>query len=141
MNVKWSWRFGAILVGCLALAGCEGPSHEPTELSEQLQREIKLVAPTVGGPTKEFSVPEKPVDIASAVEGVLKDAGVHLVRTGRTAQGQWLLGKSLADRSVLVQILPVYPGRSTVKVTVEGGDNLARTLLDHLSSGISKKVQ
>jgi hypothetical protein len=40
-----------------------------------------------------------------------------------------------------VQILPIYPGRSTVKVTVEGADTLARELLSHLSADIGKRVR
>jgi hypothetical protein len=141
MNVKWSWRFGAILTVGLAVAGCRGPSTEPSELGGQMPREMTLAAPTVGGPSEEFSVERKPADVATAVETAMKDSGVRLVRTGSTAQGQWLLGKSLADRSVLVQILPIYPGRSTVKVTVEGGDTLARELLNHLSADIGKRIR
>jgi hypothetical protein len=75
------------------------------------------------------------------VEAALKDSGVGLVQERTSDAGRWLLGKSLADRRVLVQILPVYPGRSTVKVTVEGGDALARDLLKNLSEGIGKRVR
>ena len=141
MNAKWDGRFGAILTVFLAVAGCRGPATGPSELTEQMQREMRLATPTVGGPSEEFSVEKKPADVATAVETALKDSGVRLVQTGSTAQGQWLLGKSLADRNVLVQILPIYPGRSTVKITVEGADALARELLSHLSVDIGKRIR
>jgi len=141
MPVKRNWRLGAVLTVCLAAAGCRGPSTEPSPLGEQMQREMRLATPTVGGPSEEFSVEKKPADVATAVETAMKDSGVRLVQTGSTAQGQWLLGKSLADRNVLVQILPIYPGRSTAKITVEGADALARELLSHLSADIGKRVR
>jgi hypothetical protein len=141
MNAKWDGRLGAILTVYLAIAGCRGPSTEPAELGGQMQREMRLATPTVGGPSEEFSVEKKPADVATVVERALKDSGVRLVQTGSTAQGQWLLGKSLADRNVLVQILPIYPGRSTAKITVEGADALARELLSHLSADIGKRVR
>lgn len=141
MPVKRNWRFGAILIICLAAAGCRGPAPEPAELSRQMQREMRLATPTVGGPSEEFSVEREPAEIAQAVEVAMKVAGVRPVQTGSTLQGRWLLGKSLADRSVLVQILPIYPGRSTVKVTVEGADTLARELLDHLAADLGKRIR
>lgn len=141
MRVKRNWRFGAMLTVCLAAAGCRGPATEPTELSRQMQREMRVATPTVGGPSEEFSVERKPAEVATAAEAAMKVSGVRLIQTGSTVQGQWLLGKSLADRSVLVQILPIYPGRSTVKVTVEGADTLARELLSRLSADIGKRIR
>jgi hypothetical protein len=141
MNRQGKWQFAALVAVALILAGCEGKGNEPTELTEQLQKEMTLMSPTVGGPSEEFASEKKPADITPAVEAALKDAGIRLVRTGSTAQGEWLLGKSLADRDVLVQVLPVYPGRSTVKVTVEGGDALARDLLKRVSGDIMQKVR
>lgn len=140
MRAKWNWRVGAILLVCLAGAGCE-PKQEPTPLSEEMEREMRLVAPTVGGPSQEFSVPRDPADIVAPVEAALKDSGVGIVQTGSSDAGRWLLGKSLADRRVLVQILPIYPGRSTVKVTVEGADALTRELLNRLNADIKNKVR
>jgi hypothetical protein len=131
---------GALLLVCLAGAGCE-PKQEPTPLGEEMQREMRMVAPVVGGPSGEFSVPRNPADIVAPVQAALKDAGVNLVQERTSDAGRWLFGKSLADRGVLVQILPVYPGRSTVKVTVEGGDALARDLLKKLSAGIDQRVR
>jgi hypothetical protein len=140
MRAKWNGIVGAILLVCLAGAGCE-PKQEPTPLGEQMQREMRLVPPVVGGPSQEFSVGKAPADIPAAVEAALKDSGVNLVQVGGSDADRWLFGKSLADRRVLVQISPVYPGRSMVKVTVEGGDTLARDLLTNLSEGIGKRVR
>ena len=140
MRAKWNGIVGAILLVCLAGTGCE-PKQEPTPLTEEMERQMRLVAPVVGGPSQEFSVPKTPAAIPAAVEAAMKDSGVNLVQTGGSEADRWLFGKSLADRRVLVQILPVYPGRSTVKVTVEGGDALARDLLKNLSDGIRNRVR
>lgn len=140
MRAKWNGIVGAILLVCLAGAGCE-PRQEPTPLGEEMEREMRLVAPVVGGPSQEFSVEKTPADITASVQAALKESGVKLVQEGGSDAGHWLFGKSLADRRVLVQILPVYPGRATVKVTVEGGDALARDLLKNLSAEIGKRVR
>jgi hypothetical protein len=141
MNAKSSWLCGGLGIVCLAVAGCHEPSPEPSPLSEQMIREMRLATPTVGGPSEEFSVPKDPAEIVPSVEAALKDSGVSLVQEGTSDAGRWLLGKSLADRRVLVQVLPVYPGRSAVKVTVEGADSLTRELLTHLTTGIGKRVR
>ncbi len=131
----------AVPIVCLAAAGCGERTPEPTPLSEEMTREMHLAVPVVGGPSQEFAVPKEPADIAAAVEPAFKESGVSLVQTGNSDAGRWLFGQSLAGRRVLVQILPIYPGRSTVKVTVEGADNLTRELLGHLTSGIGKRVR
>jgi hypothetical protein len=141
MDVKSSWPVGVILTLCLAVAGCHGPSAKPSALGEEMPQEMAQAAPTVGGPSREFPVERRPADVATRVEAALEDSGIHLVREGSSDGGQWLLGKSLADRSVLVRILPIYPGRSTVKVTVEGGDALARDLLNHLSADVLRRAR
>jgi hypothetical protein len=141
MRAKWNGRAGAILLMCLAGAGCREPTPEATPLGEQMQREMRLAVPIVGGPSQELSVPREPADIVAPVEAALKDSGVRVVQTGSSDAGRWLLGKSLADRRVLVQILPVYPGRSTVKVTVEGADSLTSELLGHVASGINQRLR
>jgi hypothetical protein len=66
----------------------------------------------------------------------MEDSGVRVVRKDSAAQGPWLLGKSLADRNVLVQVLPVHPGRSAVRVTVQGDDAVARELPQRLSADL-----
>ncbi len=141
MRAKWKGRVGAILLVCLAGAGCREPTPEPTPLGAEMEREMRLATPTVGGPTQELSVPKDPPDIVAPVETALKESGIRLVQTGSSDTGRWLLGKSLADRRVLVQILPVYPGRSTVKVTVEGADSLTSELLGHVTSGINQRLR
>jgi riboflavin biosynthesis pyrimidine reductase len=140
MRAKWNGIVGAILLVCVAGTGCE-PKQEPTPLGEEMQRQMRLAAPVVGGPSQEFSVAKAPADITAAVEAAMKDSGVSLVQEGGSDADRWLFGKSLADRRVLVQILPVYPGRAMVKVTVEGGDTLARDLLKNLSAGIDRRVR
>jgi len=140
MRAKWNGIVGAILLVCLAGAGCE-PKQEPTPLSEEMERQMRLTVPIVGGPSQEFSVPRDPADIVASVESALKDSGVSVVQTGSSEAGRWLLGKSLADRRVLVQILPIYPGRSTVKITVEGADALTRELLTRVHTDIKNKVR
>jgi hypothetical protein len=102
---------------------------------------MRLATPTVGGPSREIAVDAAPADLAQAAAGAFKDAGVRLVQEGSTDAGHWLLGKSLADRRVLVQILPIYPGRSTIEITVEGADALTRELLNRLSTDIEKRVR
>lgn len=141
MKTEWDWRCGAAVVMGLVLAGCDGAGNQPTALTEQVQREITIVTPTVGGPSEEFAVAKKPADIAPAIETAFNNSGVRVVRTSTTDRGQWVFGKSLADRGVLVQLLPVYPGRSTIKVTVEGADNLARDLLKRLSTDILQRAR
>jgi len=106
-----------------------------------MEREMRLATPTIGGPSEEFLVARDPADIMAPAEAALKESGVRVVQTGSTDAGRWLFGKSLADRRVLVQILPVYPGRSTVKVTVEGADNLTRELLSHVSAGVRLRLR
>ena len=141
MRAKWNGRIGAILLVCLAGAGCREPTPQPTPLGAEMEREMRLATPTIGGPSEEFLVARDPADIMAPAEAALKESGVRVVQTGSTDAGRWLFGKSLADRRVLVQILPVYPGRSTVKVTVEGADNLTRELLSHVSAGVRLRMR
>jgi hypothetical protein len=141
MNAKSIARWSAIVILGLAAAGCQDPRLEPSEEREQMLREATLIAPTVGGPSRELMAEAEPARLAEAAAVALKDAGVRLVREGKTDAGQWLLGQSLAQRQVLVQILPIYPGRSSIKVTVEGADALTRDLLDRLATDIGRKVR
>lgn len=141
MRAKWNGRIGAILLVCLAGAGCREPTPEPTPLGAEMEREMRLALPTVGGPTQELSVGKDPADIVAPVEATLKESGIRVIQTGSSNVSRWLLGRSLADRRVLVQILPVYPGRSTVKVTVEGADSLTNDLLRHVISAIERRVR
>jgi hypothetical protein len=141
MNAKWNWQRGAVMILCLVTAGCREHSAQRSALGEEMGREMRLATPTVGGPSREIVVEREPAKIAKAARSAMESSGVRLVQEGSTAQGQWLLGKSLADRSVLVEILPIYPGRSTVKITVEGADALTRELLSRLHTDIKNKVR
>ncbi|MBM4024821.1 MAG: hypothetical protein FJ280_05355 [Planctomycetes bacterium] len=141
MQTKSNRQFGVILILIVAVAGCREPVPEPSVLGEQMRREMQLAAPTVGGPSHEFTAAAEPARLAEVAVEALQEAGVRLVQEGSTDAGRWLPGRSLADRSVLVQILPIYPGRSTVKVTVEGADTLTRELLNRLATNIGKRTR
>ncbi|OHB67555.1 MAG: hypothetical protein A2Y77_12670 [Planctomycetes bacterium RBG_13_62_9] len=141
MNAKKNRQLGGVLVVCLAVVGCGERAAEPSAPATTMNREISLVTPTVGGPSREIPVEEEPARLLEKVELALKDSGVRLVQRGSATDGKWLLGKSLADRNVLVELRPVYPGRSVVKMTVEGGDLLARELLNHLYSRIQERTR
>jgi len=141
MSAKSSWLGVGLGIVCLAAAGCREPAPEPSPLSEAMRRQMLLTVPTVGGPSEEFTVGKEPGALVPGIKAALKNSGVRVVQEGNWEAGQWLLGKSLADRSVLVQILPIYPGRSTVKLTVEGADTLTRELMNHLAADIGRKVR
>ena len=132
-----------LLVGILvylAAAGCES-EPKPTAFSQQLEQERALAVPTVSGPHEELTVKGELGPITKAIEGALADSKIDVVRTSEPAARWWLLGKSLAGRQVLVEILPILPQRSVVRVTVEGGDLLTRELLKHLASDIANRVR
>jgi hypothetical protein len=141
MRMTRNWIGSGLGLVCLVLAGCSEQAPEPSALGEELTRQMHLTAPTVGGPSEELTVAQKPAEITAAVEAALKASGVSLVQQSISDAGQWLFGKSLADRGVLVEVRPIYPGRSTLKVTVEGGDALARELLVHLTTEIRKRMR
>ena len=141
MRATRNWIGGGLGLMCVVLAGCGERAPEPSALGEELTRQMHLAAPTIGGPSEELTVAQKPAEITSAVEAALKTSGVRLVQQGTSDAGQWLFGKSLADRGVVVEVRPIYPGRSTLKVTVEGGDALARELLVHLTAEIRERVR
>jgi hypothetical protein len=87
-----------------------------------MRQEMRQAAPQVSGFSEDILLGKDPTEVAADVVPALKDAGIRTVREGRSVAGHWLLGQSLAERNILVQILPVYPGSSTVKVTVQGND-------------------
>jgi hypothetical protein len=41
---------------------------------------------------------------------------------------------------VLVEILPIVPGRFLLRVTVDGGDLLTRTLLEELARKLTSRI-
>ncbi len=127
-----------VLVGIVSLvvAGCREPAAEPSPLGAERPQEMRRAAPNLSGFSQDMSFGKDPTALIPRVEAALKDSGIRVVRTGTSEAGPWLLGKSLADRDVLVQILPVYPGCSRIHVQVQGNDPLARELLKHLFDGI-----
>ncbi len=141
MSAKASgwWLLASTLAGLL-LAGCE---KQDLEFDQQLaaQRRQDMAAPTVSGPHGDIAVRGKMSDISHEVQDVLRDAKILIVERGEPGAGKWFLGKSLADRRVLVEITPLLPERSVVRVTVEGGDQLTQELLDHLSKEIARKAR
>ncbi len=136
MSGRSDWWLRVAAVASLVLAGCESPPTE-SELSMEMRREAAQDPPPVSGPYREFAVDGKREEILKTVRETLKEAGVVLVSTGGTMEATWLFGRSQAGRSALVEILPIYPGRFILKVTVEGRDLLTRQLLDHLGNDIA----
>ncbi len=130
---RWLWATVAV---SLALAGCESPPEE-SELGMEMRREAAQDPPGVSGPYREFAVDGKREEILKTVRQTLEEAGVVLVSTGGTTEATWLFGRSQASRGVLVETLPIYPGRFILRVTVEGRDLLTRQLLDHLGNDIA----
>lgn len=135
MKAKWGRRMVGVVLLSVVGAGCGPSGHLSPQVQEILQAE-RRAPPVVGGPSEELSFGRDPAGLLPVVQAALKDAGVRPVREGSTEGGPWLLGESMADRQVLVRIQPVYPGRSRVKLTVQGNDALATELLQHLRGGI-----
>jgi len=138
MWAKWGRELvAAVAVAGLVMAGCES-EPEPTDLTAQLELERAQAAPVVSGPHEEISVQGELPAIAKAVQTALKNSKIEVMRLSEPNAGQWFLGKSMAGRQVLVQILPVLPQRSVVKVTVEGGDQVTQQLLAQLAKDITR---
>ncbi len=136
--LSW-WLVAGIVVGGL-MAGCENPTAEPNDpLATQMRQD--RTAPTVSGPHGDIAARGEMAKVADAVRKVLRDSKVQIVQTGQPGAGKWYLGKSLAGRKVLVEVTPLLPERSVVRVTVEGGDELTQELLDHLSQEIARKTR
>jgi len=140
MNAKLSWWLAGGMAVCLVLAGCESPEPEP-DMQLAAQKRQDMAAPTVSGPHGDIAVKGKLSHIADAVQDALRESKVRITQIGEPGAGKWCLGKSLAGRQVLVEITPLLPERSVVRVTVEGGDQLTQELLDHLSQEIARKAR
>jgi len=139
MKAKSGWWLTGV-VTWMVLAGCESPPTEPNELlAAQLRQD--MAAPTVSGPHGDIAVRGTMSRLTEVVRKVLRDAKVHIDQVGEPGAGKWLLGKSLAGRKVLVEIMPLLPERAIVRITVEGGDQLTEELLDHLSQEISRQTR
>jgi riboflavin biosynthesis pyrimidine reductase len=139
MSRRLSWWLAAVVV-CGLVAGCENPSAEPNDPLAVQMRQDKT-APTVSGPQGDVAARGEMSKVADAVRKVLRDSKVQIVQTGQPGAGKWYFGQSLAGRKVLVEITPLLPDRSVVRVTVEGGDQLTQELLDHLSQEIARKTR
>jgi len=140
MNARWSWRLIVAAMAGLIAAGCEAPP-EPTEFGAELERERATVVPQVGGMSSEAWHNADVAAVSAAAQSELKEAGVTIVRSSETAEGNWYLGQSLAGRQVVVEIRPVLPGRTVLRITVEGDDTLARSLLESLAKGTATKIK
>ncbi len=141
MRAKWIWRgMMAMSLAWLIAAGCES-EQEPTDLSAQLELERAQAAPVVSGPHEEIHAKGELPALAKVVQTALADSKIEVVRLSEPNAGQWFLGKSLAGRQVLVQILPVVPQQAVIKVTVEGGDQVTQELLARLTKDITRATR
>ena len=140
MSARWSWRLIVATIMGLIAAGCETPP-EPTEFGAQLERERAVAVPQVGGVSSEVWQNADMAAISAAAQGAMKQAGITIVRSSETAEGNWYLGRSLAGRQVVVEVRPAVPGSAVLRITVEGNDSLARGLLKTLEQGTSAKLK
>jgi hypothetical protein len=140
MNARWSRRLIVAAMAGLIAAGCETPP-EPTEFGAQLERERATAVPQVGGVNNEVWINTDMAAISAAAQSELKEAGVTIVRSSETAEGNWYLGRSLAGRQVVVEVRPAVPGSAVLRITVEGDDSLARGLLQRLEQSTATKVK
>jgi hypothetical protein len=141
MHAKWIRRLMmATALAWLVVAGCES-EQEPTALSAQLELERAQAAPVVSGPHEEIHAQGELPDLAKAVQAAMANSRIEVVRLSEPNAGQWFLGRSLAGRQVLVQILPVVPQQAVIKVTVEGGDQVTQELLARLTKDITRATR
>ena len=140
MNARWSWRLIVAAMAGLIAAGCETPP-EPTEFGAQLEQERVTAVPQVGGMSNEVWINTDMAAMSATAQSELKEAGVTLVRSSETAEGNWYLGRSLAGRQVVVEVRPAVPGSAVLRITVEGDDSLARGLLQRLAQSTAAKVR
>jgi hypothetical protein len=140
MKAKWSW--GLVAVAALAwwMAGCETPP-KPSEFTAELEQERAQAVPQIGGVSEERAYKADVATVSAAAQAVMKDAGVTVVRTSETAEGNWYLGRSLAGRQVVIEVRPVLPGTTMVRTTVQGDDAVARGLLEYLMNHINGKIE
>jgi hypothetical protein len=138
MSARWSWRLIVAAMAGLIAAGCETPP-EPTEFGAQLKRERATAVPQVSGVSNEVWIKSDMAAISAAAQSAMKEAGVTIVRSSETAEGNWYLGRSLAGRQVVVEVRPAVPGSSVLRIKVEGDDSLARGLLKTLEQGTAAK--
>ncbi|MEN6334876.1 MAG: hypothetical protein ABFE01_11490 [Phycisphaerales bacterium] len=139
MSGRIDVEIGVVVLICLAIGGCHGSKSRPAEALAAVMRP-GMVRPTVGGPHRELPVQRPQEKIVTAALRVFKDSGVELTAAWEPREGLWLLGRSLAGRQVLVDIVPIVPGRFVVRITVEGADQLTRTLLEDLDHRMKARL-
>jgi hypothetical protein len=123
----------------LVLAGCQGSRPEP---AEELAAVMKpdTARPVVAGPHRELIVSRQRETILKGVLRAFRETGVNPLAASEPPEGTWVLGYSLAGRQVLAEVVPVVPGRYTVRITVDGADRLTTSLLDELMRKLSGRI-
>jgi len=132
MNKQVGGRIVVVFLACVLLGGCQGSGSRRGEGLAGARRP-GMAKPTVGGPHREWSVQREQGKIVASVLRVFQGAGIELTDAWEPREGLWLLGKSMADRRVLVEVTPIVPGRFVVRVTVEGADQITKALLEDLA--------
>jgi hypothetical protein len=100
----------------------------------------QMARPTVGGPHRELAVQRQQERILAGVLRVFKDTGVEPTAAWEPREGLWLLGKSLAGRQVLIDVVPIVPGRFLVRITVEGADRITKDLLEDIARRLTARI-
>ncbi|HSV98584.1 MAG TPA: hypothetical protein VLI39_00320 [Sedimentisphaerales bacterium] len=139
MNERIGGRIGWVVLGCLLAGGCRGPSFQSAQALRTVMRP-EMTRPTVGGPHRELVVQRRQEKILSGVLRVFKDTGVEPTAAREPQEGLWLLGTSLAGRQVLIDIVPIVPGRFVVRVTVEGADRVTKDLLEDIARKLTARI-
>lgn len=132
MNKQVGGRIVVVFLACVLLGGCQGSGSRRAEALAGAMRP-GMAKPTVGGPHREWPVQREQGKIVASVLRVFQGAGIELTDAWEPREGLWLLGKSMADRRVLVEVTPIVPGRFVVRVTVEGADQITKALLEDLA--------
>ncbi|MGE5296226.1 MAG: hypothetical protein ACM3VT_15500 [Solirubrobacterales bacterium] len=139
MSNKLGGRIGLVMLAGLLVCGCRSSDARSMETLKAVMQPA-MEKPTVGGPHRDLTVQRRQEKILTGVLRSFRDTGVELAAAWEPREGLWLLGKSLAGRSVLVEVTPIVPGRFVVRVTVEGADQVTRTLLEKLAVEISRRL-
>lgn len=100
----------------------------------------EMARPTVAGPRRELVVQRRQEEILAGVLRVFQDTAVEPTAAWEPQEGLWLLGKSLAGRQVLIDIVPIVPGRFVVRITVEGADRVTKDLLEDIARRLTARI-
>jgi len=139
MNDKTDLHVAVAVLAALVVAGCQGSKPKP---ADELAAVMKPDAarPIVAGPHRELIVARQRETILKGVLRAFKETGVNPVLASEPPEGTWVLGRSLAGRQVLAEVVPIVPGRFTVRITVDGADQLTTTLLHELMRELSNRI-